>query len=99
MRTVVATAPQRTSTATVTADRVRPRRRRMKHAAAVTAAARHAASMSVIASQPRGCGCNHQGVIDAFIPSPPSNGVHIGPLFVHAYGLAYIAAVLAAIAI
>jgi prolipoprotein diacylglyceryl transferase len=38
-------------------------------------------------------------VIDAFIPSPPSNGVHIGPFFVHAYGLAYIAAVLAAIAI
>jgi prolipoprotein diacylglyceryl transferase len=38
-------------------------------------------------------------VIDAFIPSPPSNGIHVGPLFVHAYGLAYIVAVLAAIAI
>jgi prolipoprotein diacylglyceryl transferase len=35
----------------------------------------------------------------AFIPSPPSNGLHLGPLFVHAYGLAYIVAVLAAIAI
>jgi prolipoprotein diacylglyceryl transferase len=23
------------------------------------------------------------------IPSPPANGVHLGPLFVHAYGLAY----------
>jgi prolipoprotein diacylglyceryl transferase len=38
-------------------------------------------------------------VIDAFIPSPPSNGIHIGPLVVHAYGLAYVAAVLAAVAI
>jgi prolipoprotein diacylglyceryl transferase len=35
----------------------------------------------------------------AFIPSPPSNGVHLGPLFVHAYGLAYAFAVLAAVAI
>lgn len=35
----------------------------------------------------------------AFIPSPSSNGFHIGPLLVHAYGLAYIAAVLAAVAI
>ncbi|HEY3190243.1 MAG TPA: hypothetical protein VGJ70_22320, partial [Solirubrobacteraceae bacterium] len=33
------------------------------------------------------------------IPSPPGNGVHLGPLFIHAYGLAYVAAVLAAIAI
>jgi prolipoprotein diacylglyceryl transferase len=37
--------------------------------------------------------------VDAFIPSPSSNGFHIGPLFVHAYGLAYIAAVVAAVAI
>ena len=37
--------------------------------------------------------------MDAFIPSPPSNGVHVGPFFVHAYGLAYVAAVVAAIAI
>jgi prolipoprotein diacylglyceryl transferase len=35
----------------------------------------------------------------AFIPSPSSNGVHIGPLFAHAYGLAYAVAVAAAIAI
>jgi prolipoprotein diacylglyceryl transferase len=35
----------------------------------------------------------------ASIPSPTNNGLHIGPLFVHAYGLAYIAAVIAAIAI
>lgn len=35
----------------------------------------------------------------AFIPSPPSNGLHLGPLFVHAYGLAYVVAVLAAVAI
>jgi prolipoprotein diacylglyceryl transferase len=38
-------------------------------------------------------------VVDAFIPSPPSNGLHVGPLFVHAYGLAYVAAVLAAVAL
>jgi prolipoprotein diacylglyceryl transferase len=35
----------------------------------------------------------------ASIPSPSSNGFHLGPLFVHAYGLAYIGAVLAAIVI
>jgi prolipoprotein diacylglyceryl transferase len=35
----------------------------------------------------------------AAIPVPPSNGLHIGPLFVHAYGLAYVAAILAAVAI
>ncbi len=35
----------------------------------------------------------------AFIPSPPSNGLHLGPLFVHAYGLAYVLAVIAAVAI
>ncbi len=34
-----------------------------------------------------------------FIPSPPSNGFHLGPLFVHAYGLAYVVAVVAAVAI
>ncbi len=38
-------------------------------------------------------------VITAFIPSPPSNGFHLGPLFVHAYGLAYVLAVAAAIVI
>jgi prolipoprotein diacylglyceryl transferase len=34
-----------------------------------------------------------------FIPSPPTNGFHVGPLFVHAYGLAYVLAVIAAVAI
>jgi prolipoprotein diacylglyceryl transferase len=32
-----------------------------------------------------------------YIPSPHSNGFHIGPLFIHAYGLAYVFAVAAAI--
>jgi prolipoprotein diacylglyceryl transferase len=31
------------------------------------------------------------------IPSPPANGFHIGPLFIHAYGLAYVVAVTAAV--
>ena len=35
----------------------------------------------------------------AFIPSPSSNGFSIGPLFFHAYGIAYVFAVAAAIAI
>jgi prolipoprotein diacylglyceryl transferase len=35
----------------------------------------------------------------ASIPSPSANGFHIGPLFVHAYGLAYVAAVTAAVMI
>ena len=34
-----------------------------------------------------------------FLPSPPTNGLHLGPLFVHAYGLAYVVAVVAAVAI
>jgi prolipoprotein diacylglyceryl transferase len=38
-------------------------------------------------------------VIVASIPSPSSNGVQIGPLFFHAYGLAYVLAVLAAVVI
>jgi prolipoprotein diacylglyceryl transferase len=33
----------------------------------------------------------------AFLPSPQSNGFHIGPLFFHAYGIAYVFAVAAAI--
>jgi prolipoprotein diacylglyceryl transferase len=37
--------------------------------------------------------------LPAFIPSPSENGFHIGPLFVHAYGLAYVFAVLAAVTI
>lgn len=35
----------------------------------------------------------------AFIPSPTTNGFHLGPLFIHAYGLAYIVGVTAAVAI
>jgi prolipoprotein diacylglyceryltransferase len=35
----------------------------------------------------------------AYLPSPPSNGFHFGPLFFHAYGLAYVVAVIAAVAI
>jgi len=35
--------------------------------------------------------------LPASIPSPTSNGFYIGPLFVHAYGLAYVFAVAAAI--
>jgi prolipoprotein diacylglyceryl transferase len=33
----------------------------------------------------------------AYIPSPSQNGFHLGPFFVHAYGLAYVFAVAAAI--
>ena len=35
----------------------------------------------------------------AFLPSPPSNGFHVGPVLVHAYGLAYVLAVIAAVTI
>jgi prolipoprotein diacylglyceryl transferase len=35
----------------------------------------------------------------AAIPSPPFNGFHIGPLFVHMYGLMYVVGVIAAVAI
>jgi prolipoprotein diacylglyceryl transferase len=35
----------------------------------------------------------------AYIPSPPQNGFHVGPLFFHAYGLAYVVAVTAAIVV
>ena len=35
----------------------------------------------------------------ASIPSPSANGFHIGPLFIHAYGLAYVVAVTAAVVI
>jgi prolipoprotein diacylglyceryl transferase len=35
----------------------------------------------------------------AFIPSPADNGFHLGPLFVHAYGMAYVVAIVAAVAI
>jgi prolipoprotein diacylglyceryl transferase len=33
----------------------------------------------------------------SFIPSPSANGFHVGPLFFHAYGIAYVFAVIAAI--
>jgi prolipoprotein diacylglyceryl transferase len=36
-------------------------------------------------------------IVQAFIPSPASNGLQIGPFFFHAYGIAYVFAVLAAI--
>ncbi|MBV9339045.1 MAG: prolipoprotein diacylglyceryl transferase [Solirubrobacterales bacterium] len=36
-------------------------------------------------------------IYPAYIPSPAQNGFYIGPLFVHAYGLAYVCAVAAAI--
>jgi prolipoprotein diacylglyceryl transferase len=35
----------------------------------------------------------------SFIPSPSSNGLHIGPFFIHAYGVAYAFAILAAVLI
>ncbi len=38
-------------------------------------------------------------IASGFIPSPPSNGLHFGPFFFHAYGIAYVFAVAAAIAI
>jgi prolipoprotein diacylglyceryl transferase len=34
-----------------------------------------------------------------FIPSPSVNGLHVGPFFIHAYGVAYVIALLVAIAI
>jgi prolipoprotein diacylglyceryl transferase len=36
-------------------------------------------------------------LLQAFIPSPSSNGFHVGPFFFHAYGIAYVFAVAAAI--
>jgi prolipoprotein diacylglyceryl transferase len=35
----------------------------------------------------------------SFIPSPSSNGLHVGPFFIHAYGVAYAFAILAAVLI
>ena len=35
----------------------------------------------------------------AAIPSPETNGLHLGPFFVHAYGLAYLVALVAGVAI
>jgi prolipoprotein diacylglyceryl transferase len=33
------------------------------------------------------------GALVAFIPSPSENGIHLGPLFLHAYGMAYVVGV------
>ncbi len=38
-------------------------------------------------------------MIPAYIPSPSTNGIHVGPFFLHAYGLMYVLAVAAAIVI
>ncbi len=38
-------------------------------------------------------------IAPAYIPSPSANGFHVGPFFVHAYGLAYVFAVAAAIVV
>ncbi len=35
----------------------------------------------------------------AYLPSPPTNGFHLGPLFVHVYGLMYVVAIVAAVLI
>jgi prolipoprotein diacylglyceryl transferase len=35
----------------------------------------------------------------AYLPSPPHNGFYVGPLFVHAYGLCYVVAVIVAVTI
>jgi prolipoprotein diacylglyceryl transferase len=37
--------------------------------------------------------------VTAAIPSPPENGFHVGPIFIHAYGLAYVVAIVAAVTI
>ena len=35
----------------------------------------------------------------ALIPSPPANGIHVGPLFLHVYGLMYVIGIALAVAI
>ncbi len=40
-----------------------------------------------------------QPMSSAYLPSPSSNGFSVGPFFVHAYGLAYVVAVIAAVMI
>ena len=35
----------------------------------------------------------------AFIPGPPANGIHVGPLFLHVYGLMYVIGIALAVAI
>jgi prolipoprotein diacylglyceryl transferase len=61
--------------------------------------ARPPAHKSVIKRGGQATGARMSKVQLAFIPSPTSNGLHLGPLFFHAYGLAYAVAVAAAIAI
>jgi prolipoprotein diacylglyceryl transferase len=39
------------------------------------------------------------GMGPAFIPSPPANGIHLGPFAVHVYGLMYAVGVFAAVAL
>jgi prolipoprotein diacylglyceryl transferase len=39
------------------------------------------------------------GGVLAALPSPTANGFHLGPFFVHAYGLAYVVAIVAAVLI
>src|SRR5579864_4000590 len=41
----------------------------------------------------------HPGIPLSFIPSPASNGFHIGPLFIHYYGLMYVIGIALAILI
>jgi prolipoprotein diacylglyceryl transferase len=41
----------------------------------------------------------HSRIPLSFIPSPPSNGFHIGPLFIHYYGLMYVIGITLAILI
>jgi prolipoprotein diacylglyceryl transferase len=36
-------------------------------------------------------------ILPGFIPSPPANGFHLGPLFLHAYGLSYVVGVTGAV--
>ncbi len=42
---------------------------------------------------------HHSGVLLAFLPSPESNGIQIGPVLLHAYGLCYVVAIVAAVMI
>jgi len=42
---------------------------------------------------------HHSGVPLAFLPSPPSNGIQLGPVLLHAYGLCYVVGIVAAVLI
>ncbi|HEX9031420.1 MAG TPA: prolipoprotein diacylglyceryl transferase [Streptosporangiaceae bacterium] len=41
----------------------------------------------------------HPRVPLSFIPSPPANGIHLGPLFIHYYGLMYVVGITLAVLI